>query len=66
LLHGHPPTALEKDQSFTLKLKKLAVSLGKALRIELGLGASLQACIKTLRDYARTCDAQCAEPIRPT
>jgi transposase len=43
LLHGNPPTALEKDQSFTLKLKKLATSIGRALRIELGLGDTVQA-----------------------
>jgi transposase len=48
LLQGHPPTALEKDQSFTLKLKKLAVTLGKALRSELQLGATNAQAIRTL------------------
>jgi transposase len=48
LLHGNPPTALEKDQSFALKLKKLAVTLGKTLRLELELGATNDEAIKTL------------------
>ena len=35
MLSGNPPTALETDKSFTLKLHKLAVVLGKPLRHEL-------------------------------
>ena len=48
LLQGNPPTALEKDHSFALKLKKLAVSLGKTLRLELQLGATNDKAIQTL------------------
>lgn len=65
LLHGNPPSALEKDQSFTVKLKKLAVSIGKALRIELGLGATLHACIETLRNRVRESTPPTAHAIQP-
>lgn len=65
LLHGNPPSALEKDRSFTVKLKKLAVSIGKALRTELGLGASLDACIETLRQRVRECSAHSPDAIQP-
>ena len=37
MLSGNPPTALETDKSFTLKLYKLAVSLGSSLRSKLQL-----------------------------
>ena len=53
LLSGNPPTLLEAHQSFTLKLQKLAVTLGKALREKLGLGTSLAACIQALRACAQ-------------
>lgn len=45
LLMGNPPDALETDKSFTTKLKKLTVMLGKALRTELSLPGNLDACI---------------------
>lgn len=48
LLKGNPPTALEGNKSLAIKLQKLAVTLGKPLRIRLGLGASLAECIKLL------------------
>jgi transposase len=44
-LMGNPPTALEEDKSFATKLKKLTVTLGKALREELSLPTSLDACV---------------------
>jgi transposase len=65
LLHGNPPSALEKDQSFTVKIKKLAVSIGKALRIELGLGATLHAGIETLRHRVRETTPPTAHAIQP-
>ena len=46
LLSGNPPTALETDKSFTLKLHKLAVVLGASLRRELRLGDTLPDCIQ--------------------
>lgn len=49
MLAGNPPTALESDKSFTLKLHKLAVVLGTSLRSQLNLGKSLTACVQTLR-----------------
>ena len=52
MLSGNPPTALETDKSFTLKLHKLAVALGAPLRRELQLGDTLSACIQTLRSRA--------------
>jgi transposase len=52
MLSGNPPTALETDKSFTLKLHKLAVVLGASLRRELRLGDTLPACIQTLRSRA--------------
>jgi transposase len=52
LLHGNPPMALEKDQSFTIKLRKLAIHIGKELRIELGLGLTLGALH---RNAAKAC-----------
>lgn len=54
LLQGNPPALLEKNQSFVVKLKKLAVTLGKTLRAELGLGASLADCIQTLLARVQT------------
>jgi transposase len=49
LLKGNPPTAMDTSKSFTLKLSKLAVALGNALRRQLGLGDSLAQCIELLR-----------------
>lgn len=40
-LSGNPPQALESSKSFDLKLHKLAVTLGKSLRVELHLPAKL-------------------------
>jgi len=54
LLAGNPPLALESAKSFTLKLHKLAVALGTALRSRLALGGSLAACIQTLRQRCLT------------
>lgn len=48
-LSGNPPTALEEDKSFSLKLKKLAVMLGKALRKQLELPDRLDACVRHLQ-----------------
>jgi transposase len=49
LLMGNPPTGLETNQSLTLKLHKLAVTLGKDLRLQLQLPATLKDCVVTLR-----------------
>jgi len=49
MLSGNPPTALETHKSFTLKLHKLAVSLGTSLRGKLQLGDTLLQCVKELR-----------------
>jgi transposase len=48
MLQGNPPTALETDKSFRLKLQKLAVVLGTDERRKTGLGQSLTASINTL------------------
>src|SRR5690606_13021008 len=48
MLQGNPPTAMESDKSFRLKLQKLAVVLGASMRRETGLGQSLADSIKTL------------------
>jgi transposase len=53
MLSGNPPTALETDKSFTLKLHKLAVTLGAPLRRQLRLGDTLFDCIRTLRSRTR-------------
>ena len=60
MLSGNPPTALETDKSFTLKLHKLAVVLGKPLRHELRLGETLSACTRILR--SRTLQAATTAP----
>jgi transposase len=49
MLSGNPPTALETDKSFTLKLHKLAVTLGTSLRGKLQLGDTLLQCVQELR-----------------
>lgn len=48
MLQGNPPTALETDKSFKLKLQKLAVVMGTALRQKIGLGKSLSESVKAL------------------
>lgn len=48
VLHGNPPTALEKDKSFTEKLRKLVTVLGKEGREALGLGLAAADCIQKL------------------
>ncbi len=48
ILHGNPPTAIETDKSFCLKLKKLAIVLGTTLRRNSGLGQSLSDSVNTL------------------
>jgi transposase len=45
LLSGNPPLTTEPDKSFVTKLRKLTVTLGKALRQQLNLPQSLAACI---------------------
>lgn len=45
LLSGNPPEALEPNKSLTLKFKKLAVMLGKDLRVLLSLPPNLDACV---------------------
>jgi len=49
LLSGNPPTLLEEGKSLTLKLHKLVVALGKSLRAQIGLPATLVECVKELR-----------------
>jgi transposase len=49
VLSGSPPTALENDKSFTLKLEKLAGILGNSLRRQIGLGDTLVECVQALR-----------------
>ncbi len=49
VLSGGPPTALENDKSFTLKLEKLAGILGNSLRRQIGLGDTLAECVQALR-----------------
>lgn len=48
MLQGNPPTALENDKSFRLKLQKLAVVLGTTMRREIGLSQSISDSINTL------------------
>jgi transposase len=49
LLSDHPPLALEASKSLLCKLKKLAAMLGKELRTQAGLPASLADCIQELQ-----------------
>jgi hypothetical protein len=48
LLSGNPPTVLEPNKSLATKLQKLAVLLGKSLRVQMGLPANLKECIAQL------------------
>jgi transposase len=52
LLSGNPPEALEPDKSLTVKLKKLAVMLGKDLRASLSLPSTVDACVAHLLNMA--------------
>jgi transposase len=54
LLSGNPPLALETDKSLTLKLNKLAVALGKSLRVQLDLPSKLKECITQLQQRILT------------
>jgi transposase len=45
VLSGNLPTALEVNKSLSLKLHKLAVTLGQKLRVKLGLPSKLQECV---------------------
>ena len=49
LLSGNPPQVLEADKSLAIKLQKLAVALGKKLRVQLGLPGDLKHCILALQ-----------------
>jgi transposase len=49
LLSGNPPKDLEEGKSLSLKLTKLAVMLGKALRKELAFPSSLATSVELLR-----------------
>ncbi len=49
LLSGNPPKDLEEGKSLSLKLNKLAVLLGKALRKELAFPPSLATTVELLR-----------------
>lgn len=65
LLCGNPPTALEPDKSTLLKLQRLAVTLGKKLRAQLGLPSNLQQCIRELQTrmlHTPLTGERCQEP----
>jgi len=49
VLSGNPPTALEAEKSYELKLRKLLALLGRELRAELGLPAAIPRCVEALR-----------------
>ena len=48
LLMGNPPTGLDQNQSLQAKLRKVAVTLGAKLRVELGLPSKLLECVQVL------------------
>ena len=52
LLSGNPPLALEPSKSLVCKLRKLAVTLGQQLRVQLGLPAALAQCLQQLYQQA--------------
>lgn len=54
LLTGQPPEALESDKSLNIKLQKLAVVLGKELRIQMALPVKLADCVAHLRERIAT------------
>ncbi len=62
LLSGNPPTALEANKSLNLKFQKLAVTLGKSQRSELGLPASLKQCVEELQARMLSINA-CTPPV---
>lgn len=49
VLSGNPPEALEPDKSYDAKLEKLACQLGKSLRQQLAMPATLKECVVHLR-----------------
>jgi len=55
LLQGNPPLAVEAEKSFRLKLRKLAVVLGSALRSEVGLAGSLADSLEGLLQRCSPC-----------
>jgi transposase len=61
LLSGNPPSALEADKSLSLKMQKLAVTLGKSLREQIGLHGELKQCVALLRERIGR-NALAAEP----
>jgi transposase len=50
LLSGNPPVILEPNKSLALKMRKLAVLLGKSLRVQVGLPANLKDCTQQLQE----------------
>ena len=62
LLSGNPPAALEANKSLAIKLQKLAVTLGKSLRAQMGLPSNLKDCILELQKRI-LCHATFCEPI---
>jgi len=50
LLAGNPPVIVEPNKSLALKLQKLAVLLGKSLRVQMGLPSNLKECIQQLQE----------------
>jgi hypothetical protein len=48
LLSGNPPDTVEPNKSLALKLQKLAVLLGKSLRVQMNLPSKLKECIEQL------------------
>jgi transposase len=62
LLSGNAPTALETGRSFSIKMQKLAVTLGKQLRAQSGLPLPLRECALELqRRMLHT--PPCDEPV---
>jgi transposase len=49
VLSGNPPEALEPNKSFEIKLGKLVCQLGKSLRKQLSMPATLKECVVHLR-----------------
>ncbi len=62
LLSGNPPTALEANKSMAIKLHKLAVTLGKSLRAQMGLPSNLRDCLLELQRRTVAPDAW-KEPV---
>lgn len=54
LLMGNPPTALEADKSLALKQRQLLVILGKSLRAQMGLPATIPGCVAELQRRMRS------------